>query len=483
METIHFKTVDPVSQDLLRDASQKGIGLNWERYEKQQPQDGFLRLGLCCPYGCMQGPCRIDPFGRGTQSGICGLDRDGMVAAFLLRLSLQGALETMALHPGLCNTEIAWPAAPLVSKAAAVPGETGGQPLPFAEILESVRMLARPSAAPETLIRQAIRLGLLGVGLLGQAKPECAVRGIRVGYGLLAGEAIRIGVAGRIPQATVEALREEAAGLKNPEVHLVSLGDWIPAGENYLPIACTSGEAETVLSSGKLNLLIAGDGTDPGVLPLCGKIKVSVISPANNAGTAEILKRARNAFDRRITDAFTPETALIAEGRVSLGNNNVLSALKTGASARIALIGGADTLLHSLGHLPTELAKALRAEDHAVASWGDAALWMMKQDLPVGVLDAQEGPLTAVRALTEAGRLPSLMGICFTGLRNSLEFTLALGLAALGLKALIATPLPLWGSEKVRALLRENLAVAGGILAHFDHPARPDEILDWFLRS
>ncbi|MDP2838654.1 MAG: hypothetical protein Q8O11_01255, partial [Syntrophales bacterium] len=184
METIHFKTVDPVSQDLLRAASQKGISLNWERYEKQQPQDGFLRLGLCCPYGCMQGPCRIDPFGRGTQSGICGLDRDGMVAAFLLRLSLQGALETMALHPGLGNAEIAW-SAPLASKATAVPGETGGQPLALAEILESVRMLARPSAAPETLIRQAIRLGLLGVGLRAQAKPESAVRGIRVGYGLL----------------------------------------------------------------------------------------------------------------------------------------------------------------------------------------------------------------------------------------------------------------------------------------------------------
>src|SRR5450830_1228688 len=148
METIHFKTVDPVSQDLLRDASRKGIGLNWERYEKQQPQDGFLRLGLCCPYGCMQGPCRIDPFGRGTQSGICGLDRDGMVAAFLLRLSLQGALETMALHPGLGNTEITLPA-PLASKAAAVPGAMGSQPLSFAEILESVRMLARPSAVPE----------------------------------------------------------------------------------------------------------------------------------------------------------------------------------------------------------------------------------------------------------------------------------------------------------------------------------------------
>ena len=129
METIHFKTVDPVSQDLLRNASQKGIGLNWERYEKQQPQDGFLRLGLSCPYGCMQGPCRIDPYGRGPQSGICGLDRDGMVAAFLLRLSLQGALETMTLHPGLCNADITW-TAPFSPKTAA----EDSQPLSCAEL-------------------------------------------------------------------------------------------------------------------------------------------------------------------------------------------------------------------------------------------------------------------------------------------------------------------------------------------------------------
>jgi len=480
METIHFKTVDPVSHDLLRDASRKEIGLNWERYERQQPQDGFLRLGLCCPYGCMQGPCRIDPFGRGTQNGICGLDRDGMVAAFLLRLSLQGTLETMALHPGLCNAEMAFPA-PLASKAAAVLEETGSQPLSFTEILESVQMLARPSAAPETLIRQAIRLGLLGVGLRGQAKPESAVRGVRVGYGLLAGEAIRIGVTGRIPQATVEALLKETAGLKNPEVRLVSLGDWIPAGENFLPIACTSGEAETVLSSGKLNLLLAGDGTDPGILALCGKMNLPVLFGGKNAGTAEIVKRARGAFDRRIPGTFTPDAAMIGKGRVSLDAKEVEASLK--GSSRIALLGGADTLLQSLGHLPVELAKALRGEDHDVSSWGDAALWMMKQDLPVGILDAQDGPLTAVCALAETGRLPALKGICFTGFRNGREFTLALGMAALGLKVLVATPLPLWGSEKVRMTLRENLAAAGGILAHFDHPVRADEILDWFLRS
>jgi hypothetical protein len=479
METIHFKTVDPVSQELLRDAARKGIGLNWERYEKQQPQDGFLRLGLCCPYGCMQGPCRIDPFGRGALNGICGLDRDGMAAALLLRLALQGALETAAAYPDAGDTKIRW-SAPLASRATAALKQTGGDSLSPAEISESALLLSRPSASPQALVRQAIRLGLLSVGLREKIQSDSAVRGVCVGYGLLSGESIRIGVTGRIPRAMTETLLKETAGLNNPEVQVVSLGDWIPAGEDFLPIACTAGEAETVLSSGKLNLILAGNGTDPGILCLCGKMNLPVVCISKNPGATDILQRARDAFNRCTPCSFTAEPAMIGKGRVSLGAKEVEVSLK--GSPKIALLGGADTLFQSLGHLPVELAKALRGENHDIASWGDAALWMMKQDLSAAVFDAEEGPLSAVRSLALTGRLSALKGICFTGLRSSREFTFALGLAALGLKVLIATPLPLWGSEKVRAALRENLAAVGGTLAHFDHSAKADEVLDWFVR-
>jgi hypothetical protein len=486
METIHFKTVDPVSQDLLRGASRRGLELNWERYEKQQPQDGFLRLGLSCPYGCMQGPCRIDPYGRGADRGICGLDRDGMAAAFLLRLTLQGVLETMhAYQAGDHQGEIAW-SAPLDKKAAAALKQFGGAPLSSGEILESATMLSRPSATPEALVRQALRLGLLGVALAESEKTHGKRPGslnCRIGYGLLAGEAITIGMAGRIPAAQVQALQKEAAGRKKPEVRLVSLGDWIPVGKDYVPIVCTTGEAETVLSSGGINLLLTGPGCDPGIPALCGKMNIPVLSIADAPAADAVLTQARTAFDRRVPAPFSPDAALIGEGRVRIGTSEVQTALKDASSAKIALVGGADTLFQSFGHLPAELAKALIGEDHAVASWGDAALWMAKQDLPVTILDAQEGPLAAVRALVAAGRLTDLKGICFTGLNACREFTLALGLAALGLKVTVAAPLPLWGSEKVCAALRESLAAAGGILTHCDHPVQGEEILGWFLRS
>jgi hypothetical protein len=161
----------------------------------------------------------------------------------------------------------------------------------------------------------------------------------------------------------------------------------------------------------------------------------------------------------------------------------VQAALTGAPSAKIALVGGADTPFQSFGHLPVELAKALIGEKHAVASWGDAALWMAKQETPVTSLGAQDGPVIAVSALAAAGKLTDLKGICFTGLKSCRELTLALGLASLGLKVAVAVPLPLWGSATVRTALRENLAATGGILNHYDHPAQGDELLSWFLRA
>ncbi|MCI5193187.1 MAG: anaerobic carbon-monoxide dehydrogenase catalytic subunit [Candidatus Electrothrix sp. AU1_5] len=67
----------------------------WDRYEAQQPQCGFGELGLCCRH-CMQGPCRIDPFGEGPDRGICGATADTIVARGLARAIAGGT----ASHSG-----------------------------------------------------------------------------------------------------------------------------------------------------------------------------------------------------------------------------------------------------------------------------------------------------------------------------------------------------------------------------------------------
>src|SRR5690554_6231180 len=87
---LNGRSIDPAALDLLKKANHDGIETVWDRYEKQQPQCGFGSLGLCCRH-CIQGPCRIDPFGEGPDKGICGATADVIVARNLLRQVAAGA--------------------------------------------------------------------------------------------------------------------------------------------------------------------------------------------------------------------------------------------------------------------------------------------------------------------------------------------------------------------------------------------------------
>jgi len=89
------RTSDGVARAVLRDAQKAGIDTVWDRFEKQTPQCGFGELGVCCR-NCMQGPCRIDPFGEGAKLGACGASADTIVARNLARAIAAGT----AAHAG-----------------------------------------------------------------------------------------------------------------------------------------------------------------------------------------------------------------------------------------------------------------------------------------------------------------------------------------------------------------------------------------------
>jgi len=86
----HEKTLDTQAIPLIKRAQEQGITTAWERYEKQLPQCGYGQLGICCTL-CALGPCRIDPFGESPQRGVCGADRDTIVARNLLQMLAAGA--------------------------------------------------------------------------------------------------------------------------------------------------------------------------------------------------------------------------------------------------------------------------------------------------------------------------------------------------------------------------------------------------------
>ena len=88
-ERFRNQTIDPAAAEMLEKADRENIQTAWDRYEQQKPQCGFGDLGLCCR-NCLQGPCRINPFGE-PKEGICGADANLIVARNLLRTIVGGA--------------------------------------------------------------------------------------------------------------------------------------------------------------------------------------------------------------------------------------------------------------------------------------------------------------------------------------------------------------------------------------------------------
>jgi len=84
------RSSDKAAQEMLECMAEAGIENAWERFEEQEPQCGFGKLGMCCR-NCSMGPCRIDPFENGPQTGICGANADTIAARNLLRMIAAGA--------------------------------------------------------------------------------------------------------------------------------------------------------------------------------------------------------------------------------------------------------------------------------------------------------------------------------------------------------------------------------------------------------
>ena len=97
---------DQMSLDILADMASCGLETTWDRYESQLPQCGFGKSGLCCRH-CNMGPCNIDPFGSGPQTGVCGADADTIVARGFLRTIAGGAAAHSDHGRGVCELLLA----------------------------------------------------------------------------------------------------------------------------------------------------------------------------------------------------------------------------------------------------------------------------------------------------------------------------------------------------------------------------------------
>ena len=83
------QTVDRAAQKVLDSTIGRQAKTVWDRSEAMEPRCGFGDLGICCTI-CLQGPCRIDPFGPPDQKGCCGADADTIAARNFIRAIAAG---------------------------------------------------------------------------------------------------------------------------------------------------------------------------------------------------------------------------------------------------------------------------------------------------------------------------------------------------------------------------------------------------------
>jgi carbon-monoxide dehydrogenase catalytic subunit len=100
------KSIDNTVGKLLEKTKQDGGETAWDRLESQTPQCGFGSLGICCK-NCSMGPCRIDPFGEGAQSGVCGATADTIAARNFIRMVAGGAAAHSDHGRGVAETVLA----------------------------------------------------------------------------------------------------------------------------------------------------------------------------------------------------------------------------------------------------------------------------------------------------------------------------------------------------------------------------------------
>ncbi|MBP7120736.1 MAG: anaerobic carbon-monoxide dehydrogenase catalytic subunit [Methanolinea sp.] len=77
------RALNATDQEIIAKAVEDGVYTAWDRLIDQQPQCGFGQLGVCCNR-CAMGPCRIEPFGKKPDKGVCGANADLIVARNLL---------------------------------------------------------------------------------------------------------------------------------------------------------------------------------------------------------------------------------------------------------------------------------------------------------------------------------------------------------------------------------------------------------------
>lgn len=433
MKALRSKTSDAQYRTYLLKAAREGIDLSWDLYERQQPLCGFGELGLCCS-DCLQGPCRIDPFGRGPQRGSCGLGRDELVERRLSRLVRDSARVYLRWALELQETaEI---------NQLAVESATAGTNLEGA-VTQSL-----------VTLRAARLVSNLADALHGAPRPFMSQAGI----GVLGQDSVNILIKDASPRmvgALVGALREgeikaRRAGAK-AGIRISALAGDVAVSHFALPLAGCRADAELALLSGTADEIVDVGETGG----------TAGVDPATAA--AAIVDQAVEAYTRRNWEREAcPAAPASFAGGYTASNIDVpalATKIRDGSISGICLVTGCPGVRQTIcGPTAEAVAGLVRrgvlclASGDVVAGLATAGLLNPGMCLAIGAAWESGRFLDLGEALAQelgvARRAAPLAAVIMEGSRPE-NLAQALGLMATGIPTWYGGPVPVGGSEAV----------------------------------
>lgn len=458
MKQVRRKSLDPVLPALVQAARKAGSSLIWERYEKQLPQDGFGRLGLTC-YDCLQGPCRLHPFGEEPQVTICGRSNDDLVSTWLenkvtlanvARRSLAWELLTYAQARGITSDDLNTIRDIVCSQD--IPGPVN----------DSVgRSLARAG--------QAMALDEAIVTLADFLWPTADNQRLKWGTGHLNSEGINIGLYCCSP-LLVAALREKCQTL-GEKISLLLIG-----GDNFfrhmgLPVVPSSRQ-EAVLLSGLIDILLVSDKAfSSGLARMAKEINISVlVTPAicNEKDIDTTWQQLLQLIERRpacnVNPQLTNQAKEIMFPKIEDIVADLADGLKSNRYRGFCFFGGSSNVKHTNDEVLVALTKAFLTSDVVCLAAGDGLLNLCKYDegehiIPLGSLyDMSCGWKIVEQVANKLGNSPQELPVIviYPEMTTVIELSQAMGWAHRGITTYIGTPLPVWGSRETVARLQEE---------------------------
>jgi len=510
MDFVQRKTADSAVEQLIREASEKGIPLVWDRYEGSLPQCGFCETGLSCR-DCLQGPCISHPFKEENKVGVCGKDKEILGLHSFVRLVLQGSLgylDQLADFAGSVKGGEATPkrkqeAEKVLKEVEALwaDGDTeamkrfpkslldawkaiGVYPDGIAKALFKVsQKVDGGTGSLEDTLLWAFKGALVGCAaqvLEGRLKAsvfgDVTPSAVEVNLGVLQKEIPNILLYGHFSPVLKHRIAEEAKK-KKVAVAGVCTDPFVPP-YSFAPVT-NYGSQEIPPMTGAVDLIVAGDQcVNPSLVELAGACKVEVISTEmlKRSSAADFARQmvgmAQEAFEARRNVARNipgvKESAAMGFSAKNLDAKKVAEGLNSRKIKGVLLLAGCNNVKFTQDNELVSLARELLKEDVLCISEGCASVGLAKY----GLLNPKQRDTLCGKGLSALlssidKSLPAVVDLGSCENAGVTEFLLALSSAAKKpLKELpIVASFP--EANRTKAVARAAWTVAMGVPTYF----------------